>query len=111
MSDAIQSPVFDHKPCPSSFYNQLPHIDIASKEVVEHLHTRDYLLGMIARAGLMKVFSVHLIHKHFDVPDGQSWFMRPSREEIIRRSRSAAPESLKLASISVDISFASPRPA
>jgi hypothetical protein len=71
MSNAMDSQVLDQSLCSSIKYNQLPHIDEAGKEVLNHVSARDHLLGMIASAGLSKIFSVHLIHKHFDIPEGR----------------------------------------
>jgi hypothetical protein len=57
-------------PLSATQYNKLPHIDsmrdAAAKNVVAHAQ----LLGLIALHGLSEHFSIHLIHKHFDISEG-----------------------------------------
>ncbi|KAI0563683.1 hypothetical protein FGB62_36g122 [Gracilaria domingensis] len=55
---------------PSTEYNLLPHIDELSEYVVQKSKALRNLLSLIETSGLQSVFSVHLVHKHFDVSPG-----------------------------------------
>lgn len=58
-------------PLPSTEYNQLPHIKDMQKAAASHFKAHAALLGIIAAHGLTDKFSVHLVHKHFDIPEGR----------------------------------------
>ncbi|KAF2155857.1 hypothetical protein K461DRAFT_265341 [Myriangium duriaei CBS 260.36] len=61
----------DDTPLPASSYNQLPHIDDMSDVATQHCHAHVLLLKLITSHGLSDKFSVHLIHKHFDLLQGR----------------------------------------
>ncbi|KAK4220561.1 hypothetical protein QBC38DRAFT_494034 [Podospora fimiseda] len=58
-------------PFPSTLYNKLPHINDMHDAAANHARAHAVLLGIIAAHGVAETFSVHLIHKHFDLPDGR----------------------------------------
>ncbi|KAI1075150.1 hypothetical protein F5B20DRAFT_595307 [Whalleya microplaca] len=58
-------------PLPSDEYNRLPHVDDMRDVASQNAKAHAILLGMIAAEGLADKFSLHLIHKHFDVPVGR----------------------------------------
>lgn len=58
-------------PLPAASYNELPHIDYIRDAASKHAEAHAHLLGLISSRGLGHHFSIHLIHKHFDVPDGR----------------------------------------
>ncbi|KAI0433367.1 hypothetical protein F5Y09DRAFT_84503 [Xylaria sp. FL1042] len=58
-------------PLPSAKYNQLPHIDNMKQAAANHAKAHAVLLGIIAAHGLAGTFSLHLVHKHFDIPEGR----------------------------------------
>lgn len=58
-------------PFPSAAYNKLPHINDMHDAAANNARAHAVLLGIIAAHGVAKTFSVHLIHKHFDLPDGR----------------------------------------
>ena len=58
-------------PLPSQQYNSLPHIDDMSDVAADHAKAHATLLGLIASHGLADKFSIHLVHKHFDIPEGR----------------------------------------
>ncbi|KAL8828590.1 MAG: hypothetical protein Q9170_006535 [Blastenia crenularia] len=60
----------DETPLPAPSYNRLPHIDDMKDAASMHAKAHARLLGLIASHGLAEQFSIHLIHKHFDVPEG-----------------------------------------
>ncbi|KAL8984502.1 MAG: hypothetical protein Q9177_004685, partial [Variospora cf. flavescens] len=59
----------DETPVPASSYNSLPHIDDMKDTASMHAQAHAQLLGLIASHGLAQQFSVHLMHKHFRVPE------------------------------------------
>ncbi|KAF1828992.1 hypothetical protein BDW02DRAFT_455516, partial [Decorospora gaudefroyi] len=61
----------DETPLPASSYNELPHIDDMKDTASKHARAHAQLLGLIASHGLAQQFSIHLIHKHFDIPEGR----------------------------------------
>ncbi|KAI9835262.1 MAG: hypothetical protein M1819_002406 [Sarea resinae] len=58
-------------PLSASLYNGLPHIDSMRDAAAKNVEAHAQLLGLIASHGLAQHFSVHLIHKHFDIPHGR----------------------------------------
>lgn len=58
-------------PLPSQQYNNLPHIDDMRDAAANHAKAHATLLGLIASHGLADKFSIHLVHKHFDIPEGR----------------------------------------
>lgn len=62
--------ILDDSPFPSTSYNLLPHIDEMGKSAKQFTVERARLLELIENKELQDVFSVHLIHKHFDLPEG-----------------------------------------
>lgn len=58
-------------PLPAAEYNQLPHIDGMKEAAANHAKAHAALLGIIAAHELAGTFSLHLVHKHFDLPDGR----------------------------------------
>ncbi|KAJ5963041.1 hypothetical protein N7501_007982 [Penicillium viridicatum] len=61
----------EETPYPSAEYNKLPHIENMSNAAAEHSKYHAVLLGIIAAHGLQETFSLHLVHKHFDLPEGR----------------------------------------
>ncbi|KAL9024198.1 MAG: hypothetical protein Q9196_006693 [Gyalolechia fulgens] len=61
----------DETPLPSSSYNKLPHINDVRDTASKHAKAHAQLLGLIASHGLARQFSLHLVHKHFDIPEGR----------------------------------------
>jgi len=58
-------------PLPAAEYNRLPHIDGMKEAAANHAKAHAVLLGLIAAHGLSGTFSLHLVHKHFDIPKGR----------------------------------------
>lgn len=58
-------------PLPSAEYNKLPHIDNMADAAANNYKAHAILLGIIAAHGLADKFSIHLVHKHFDLPEGR----------------------------------------
>lgn len=60
-------------PLSSAEYNALPFADSAHDDITPEATTatREKLLKLISDNGLSDVFSVHLLHRHFDVPEAQ----------------------------------------
>ncbi|KAH9890721.1 hypothetical protein F4778DRAFT_773013 [Xylariomycetidae sp. FL2044] len=58
-------------PLPSAEYNKLPHIDDMREAAANHAKAHAILLGIIYAHGLAGTFSLHLVHKHFDIPEGR----------------------------------------
>ncbi|KAI1453990.1 hypothetical protein F4805DRAFT_441192 [Annulohypoxylon moriforme] len=58
-------------PLPSAEYNKLPHIDDMKDAAADNPKAHAILLGIIAAHGLADKFSIHLVHKHFDIPEGR----------------------------------------
>jgi len=58
-------------PLPSAEYNKLPHIDDMADAAANNSKAHAILLGIIAAHGLADKFSIHLVHKHFDLPEGR----------------------------------------
>ncbi|KAI1159533.1 hypothetical protein F5B18DRAFT_655568 [Nemania serpens] len=58
-------------PLPSAEYNKLPNIDKMADAAANNAKAHAILLGVIAAHGLADKFSVHLTHKHFDLPEGR----------------------------------------
>lgn len=58
-------------PLSSAEYNNLPHIDNMADAAAKNIKAHATLLGIIAAHGLADKFSIHLVHKHFDIPEGR----------------------------------------
>ena len=58
-------------PSSSTEYNKLPHINNMAEAAAKNPKANVILLGIIAAHGLADKFSVLLIYKHFDIPDGR----------------------------------------
>ena len=58
-------------PLPSAQSNKLPHIDDMKEAAANRAKAYAVLLEIIAAYGLVGTFSLHLFHKHFDVPEGR----------------------------------------
>ncbi|KAJ5249453.1 hypothetical protein N7524_011769 [Penicillium chrysogenum] len=58
-------------PLPSTEYNKLPHIHTMADAAANHSKAHAILLGIIAAHRLKKIFTLHLVHKHFDIPEGR----------------------------------------
>lgn len=58
-------------PFPSALYNMIPHIDDMKDAAANNAKAHAILLGIIAAHGLAEKFSVHLLHKHFNIIQGQ----------------------------------------
>lgn len=56
-------------PLPSAEYDKLPYIDNMADAAAKNPKARAILLGIIAAHGLSDKFSIHLVHKHFDLPE------------------------------------------
>ncbi|KFX94061.1 hypothetical protein V490_04540 [Pseudogymnoascus sp. VKM F-3557] len=61
----------DESPLSAERYNSLPHIDDNKDVATMHESGRNKLLGLISSHKLEGVFSVHLVHKHFDLPENR----------------------------------------
>lgn len=68
---ALNNARLQETPFPSTDYNKLPHIRTMSNAATEHSKEHAILLGIIAAHGLRGIFSLHLIHKHYDIPEGR----------------------------------------
>ncbi|KAK6827759.1 hypothetical protein PG987_011100 [Apiospora arundinis] len=55
----------------SEEYNALARTDDCKLEPLKHREAHNSLLNLIAGHGLSDKFSIHLVHKHFDVPQDQ----------------------------------------
>ncbi|KAK8029025.1 hypothetical protein PG991_006081 [Apiospora marii] len=64
------SNLLEHR-LPSEEYNALARIDDCKLEPLKHREAHSSLLNLIAGHGLSDKFSIHLVHKHFDVPQDQ----------------------------------------
>lgn len=71
MANGVRNANLDEAPLPASLYNALPHIDTMKEAAAVNAEAHSILLGLVALHGLSQHFSIHLIHKHFDVPDGR----------------------------------------
>ena len=69
MAHSGQNPALNESFLPSSRYNELPHISSMMDATDMHHEAKDKLLELIFEHGVDQVFSVHLIHKHFDAPE------------------------------------------
>ena len=83
----------DETPLPASSYNELPHIDDMKDTASRHAKAHAQLLGLIASHGLAQQFSIHLIHKHFNIPEGRVMVYETVRGPNHRTSSSAVPET------------------
>lgn len=70
MDTPVKSPL-DSLPFPSSAYNALPHIDSMRDIAAQNAGALNSLLKIILSHKVGHIFSVHLIHKHFDLPEGR----------------------------------------
>ncbi|KFY53289.1 hypothetical protein V496_07737 [Pseudogymnoascus sp. VKM F-4515 (FW-2607)] len=61
----------DESPLPAERYNSLPHIDYNKDAATLYKSGRNKLLGLISSHKLQDTFSVHLVHKHFDLPENR----------------------------------------
>jgi hypothetical protein len=66
-------PTMDQSPIPSKEYNSLPYVRKAHErsESTAHEAARVQLLQLIHDHNLDHMFSVHLLHKHSDAPEGK----------------------------------------
>ncbi|KAK8091039.1 hypothetical protein PG994_000544 [Apiospora phragmitis] len=64
------SNLLEHR-LPSEEYNALSRIDECKLEPLKHREAHSTLLNLIAAHSLSDKFSIHLVHKHFDVPQDQ----------------------------------------
>lgn len=73
MAFPVQLEAVCELPLSSAEYNALPFADTAQDDTTPETAaaTRDKLLKLISDHGLSDVFSVHLLHRHFDVPEAQ----------------------------------------
>ncbi|KAK8079492.1 CAAX prenyl protease 1 [Apiospora hydei] len=67
MGPLKNSNLLEHR-LPSEDYNALSRIDECKLEPLKHREAHNTLLNLIAGHGLSDKFSIHLVHKHFDVP-------------------------------------------
>jgi len=58
-------------PMPAALYNKLPSINDMRNVAAKHAKAHAQLLGLIALHGQSERFSIHLIHKHFEIPAGR----------------------------------------
>ncbi|KAF1828766.1 hypothetical protein BDW02DRAFT_614286 [Decorospora gaudefroyi] len=70
-ADILNNVNLDETPLPASSYNELPHIDDMRDTASKNPRAHAQLLGLIASHGLAQQFSIHLIHKHFNIPEGR----------------------------------------
>jgi len=68
-TNILKNNLLNESPLPSAEYNKLPHIDDMRDVAAKHPKAHTTLLGIIATYGLMDMFSIHLVHKHFDMPE------------------------------------------
>lgn len=73
MAFLVQPDVLCELPLSSAEYNALPFVDAAHKDTTtkDAEAAREGLLNLISDHGLSDVFSLHLLHTHFDVPEAQ----------------------------------------
>ncbi len=57
-------------------YNSLPTIEVAAEIPHEHAADLKALQQLLAKHGVPEVVSIRLIHKHFDITDGQAMVFR-----------------------------------
>ena len=67
--NSLNNANLDEAPLIAALYNELPHIDDMRDAATKHAKAHTQLLGLIASHGLSQHFSIHLIHKHFNIPD------------------------------------------
>ncbi|CAJ2501309.1 Uu.00g041620.m01.CDS01 [Anthostomella pinea] len=65
---------------PAATYNALALIDVCKLEPLKHRAAHTELLNLISARGLSDTFSIHLVHKHFDVPEGQVMHARDPKK-------------------------------
>lgn len=70
-ANSLNNALLQETPLPSAEYNSLPHIDSMSDAAAKHVKAHAVLLGLITAHGVAHTFSVHLVHKHFDIPEGR----------------------------------------
>lgn len=70
-SNILTNVNLDEAPLPASSYNKLPHINDMKDTASKHAKAHAQLLGLVASHSLAQQFSIHLIHKHFDIPEGR----------------------------------------
>ncbi|KAF8523270.1 hypothetical protein BU17DRAFT_85956 [Hysterangium stoloniferum] len=61
---------------PTTRYNSLPNVQEAHELSLDFIPARNQLLSIIDRFGLNNEFGVRLIHKHFDLMDGEVMVFR-----------------------------------
>lgn len=73
MAIPVQPDAICELPLSSAEYNVLPFVDAAHKDTTtkDAEAAREELLKLISDHGLNDIFSLHLLHRHFDVPDAQ----------------------------------------
>ncbi|KAI6527704.1 hypothetical protein MCOR05_008693 [Pyricularia oryzae] len=67
-------------PLASVDYNLLPHIDEMRDAAAQNARAHAILLGTIAAHGLSAIFSVHLVHRHFNIPEGHVMVYQKGKE-------------------------------
>lgn len=67
-SNGLNNANLDEAPLPATLYNELPHIDSMRAAAAKNVKAHAQLLGLIASHGLAQHFSIHLVHKHFNIP-------------------------------------------
>ena len=73
MASPVRSEAVCELSLSSAEYNTLPFVDTAHEDTTtkDAAAAREKLLKLISDHGLSDIFSVHLLHRHFDVPEAQ----------------------------------------
>lgn len=71
MTSTIHISPLDESFIPAQEYNALPHITSVISSADDHQAVIDALLKVISEYEVDEIFSVHLVHKHFDALEGQ----------------------------------------
>lgn len=71
MAPSPQRKALSELPLPAADYNNLPYVQDVHEvtKMCDAEAARENLLRLISDHGLSSVFSIHLLHKHFDVPE------------------------------------------
>ena len=69
MESLKNNSALDESFLPSNIYNSLPHVGSTVNTTSKHQKAKDILLELIFEHKVNAIFSVHLVHKHFDAPD------------------------------------------
>ena len=67
--NSLNNANLDEAPLAAASYNELPHIDDMRDTATKHAIAHAKLLGPITSQSLSQHFSVHFIHKHFNIPN------------------------------------------